>query len=142
MFVMMHSVHEVAEMGCCGCFGFSFARKSDKVGRPNRGYGKSWSREPLLQQEVEEGEVDGFDSGDIIDTERSLSRKHTKLCAQRIDGSKMDYEYARRYKIGAGSYGKVVLYKSCTDGKYYAIKAFHKSHLLKLRVAPGGNCYG
>lgn len=68
MSVMMHSVDEVTEMGCCGCLGFSFARKPKKVGRPNRGYGNSWSHEPLLQQEVEEVEDDGFDSGDIIDT--------------------------------------------------------------------------
>lgn len=68
MSVMMHSVDEVTEMGCCGCFGFSFARKPKKEIRPNRGYGNSWSHEPLLQQEAEEVEDDGFDSGDIIDT--------------------------------------------------------------------------
>ncbi|KAI3995168.1 hypothetical protein MKX01_031970 [Papaver californicum] len=45
-------------------------------------------------------------------------------------------EYVRVCKIGSGSYGKVVLYRSIRDGKQYAIKAFHKSHLLKLRVAP------
>lgn len=66
MSVMMHAGDEVTEMGCCGCFGFSFARKPGKVNRPNRGCGNSWSREPLLQQEVEEVEDDGFGSGDII----------------------------------------------------------------------------
>ncbi|XP_045805939.1 serine/threonine-protein kinase GRIK1-like [Trifolium pratense] len=45
-------------------------------------------------------------------------------------------EYIREYKIGSGSYGKVALYKSSVDGKHYAIKSFHKSHLRKLRVAP------
>ena len=30
---------------------------------------------------------------------------------------------------------KVVLYRNDVDGKHYAIKAFHKSHLLKPRVA-------
>ncbi|ESR37833.1 serine/threonine-protein kinase GRIK2 [Citrus sinensis] len=45
-------------------------------------------------------------------------------------------EYVHVRKIGAGSYGKVVLYRSSLDGKHYAIKAFHKSHLSKLRVAP------
>ncbi|KAK8604964.1 hypothetical protein V6N13_082426 [Hibiscus sabdariffa] len=52
------------------------------------------------------------------------------------NGNKMVNEYVRQYKIGSGSYGKVVLYQNSVDGKHYAIKAFHKSHLLKLRVAP------
>ncbi|KAG5515473.1 hypothetical protein RHGRI_036505 [Rhododendron griersonianum] len=52
------------------------------------------------------------------------------------NGNKMVNEYVREWKIGSGSYGKVVLYRSSVDGKHYAIKAFHKSHLLKLRVAP------
>lgn len=52
------------------------------------------------------------------------------------NGNKMVNEYVREYKIGSGSYGKVVLYRSSVDGKHYAIKAFHKSHLLKQRVAP------
>ncbi|XP_055834223.1 serine/threonine-protein kinase GRIK1 isoform X1 [Solanum dulcamara] len=172
MSVMMHSVDEVTEMGCCGCLGFSFARKPKKVGRPNRGYGNSWSHEPLLQQEVEEVEDDGFDSGDIIDTgteddevchspvkhseEILMERAQNGLICREIpvkethkvvrtedeDGNKMVNEYAREYKIGAGSYGKVVLYRSSTDGKHYAIKAFHKSHLLKLRVAPSETAMG
>ncbi|KAK4747205.1 hypothetical protein SAY87_026242 [Trapa incisa] len=52
------------------------------------------------------------------------------------NGNKTINEYVRVCKIGSGSYGKVVLYQSRIDGKHYAIKAFHKSHLLKLRVAP------
>ncbi|KAG7013898.1 Serine/threonine-protein kinase GRIK2, partial [Cucurbita argyrosperma subsp. argyrosperma] len=52
------------------------------------------------------------------------------------NGNKTVNEYVRECKIGSGSYGKVVLYRSRVDGKYYAIKAFHKSHLSKLRVAP------
>ncbi|KAF9592994.1 hypothetical protein IFM89_019721 [Coptis chinensis] len=52
------------------------------------------------------------------------------------NGNKMVNEYVRECKIGCGSYGKVVLYRSKTDGKQYAIKAFHKSHLLKQRVGP------
>ncbi|WJX69426.1 calcium/calmodulin-dependent protein kinase [Trifolium repens] len=52
------------------------------------------------------------------------------------DGNKMLNEYIREYKIGSGSYGKVALYRSSVDGKHYAIKSFHKSHLRKLRVAP------
>lgn len=34
-------------------------------------------------------------------------------------------EYVREYKIGSGSYGKVVLYRSQVDGKHYAIKVMH-----------------
>ncbi|KAL7226004.1 hypothetical protein ACSBR1_021197 [Camellia fascicularis] len=45
-------------------------------------------------------------------------------------------EYVHEFKIGSGSYGKVVLYRSSVDGKHYAIKSFHKSYLLKQRVAP------
>ncbi|CAM8898799.1 unnamed protein product [Rhodiola kirilowii] len=52
------------------------------------------------------------------------------------NGNKMVNEYIREYKIGSGSYGKVVLYRSSIDGRHYAIKAFHKSHLLKQRVGP------
>ncbi|OIW15768.1 hypothetical protein TanjilG_04303 [Lupinus angustifolius] len=52
------------------------------------------------------------------------------------NGNKMINEYVREHKIGSGSYGKVTLYRSCLDGKHYAIKAFHKSHLMKIRVAP------
>ncbi|XP_074294849.1 serine/threonine-protein kinase GRIK2-like [Silene latifolia] len=52
------------------------------------------------------------------------------------NGNKMINEYVRECKIGSGSYAKVVLYRSSIDGINYAIKAFHKSHLLKQRVAP------
>ncbi|KAK6936029.1 Protein kinase domain [Dillenia turbinata] len=38
------------------------------------------------------------------------------------NGNKMVNEYVRECKIGAGSYGKVVLYRSSVDGKHYAIK--------------------
>ncbi|XP_071719872.1 serine/threonine-protein kinase GRIK2-like isoform X2 [Rutidosis leptorrhynchoides] len=51
-------------------------------------------------------------------------------------GSKMVNEYVHECKIGSGSYGKVVLYRSQIDGKHYAIKSFHKSHLIKQRVTP------
>ncbi|XP_016434080.1 serine/threonine-protein kinase GRIK1 [Nicotiana tabacum] len=162
---MMRSVDDVAEMGCCGCFGFSFARKAEKIGRSNRGYGNGWSRAPLLEEEVEE-EDDGFDSGNVTDTgteddevchspvkrseEILMDRAQNGLICREVpvketdklvrtedeDGNKLINEYVREHKIGSGSYGKVVLYRSCNDGKYYAIKAFHKSHLLKLRVAP------
>ncbi|KAK4764845.1 hypothetical protein SAY86_025935 [Trapa natans] len=52
------------------------------------------------------------------------------------NGNKTINEYVKVCKIGSGSYGKVVLYRSCVDDKHYAIKAFHKSYLLKTHVAP------
>ncbi|CAI0397758.1 unnamed protein product [Linum tenue] len=69
---------------------------------------------------------------------RQFPVKETRTLVRSEDenGNKMINEYVRECKIGAGSYGKVVLYRSSIDGKNYAIKSFHKSHLLKLRVAP------
>ncbi|CAH2065367.1 unnamed protein product [Thlaspi arvense] len=58
------------------------------------------------------------------------------------DGNKTINEFVRQRKIGSGSYGKVVLYQSTVDGKDYALKAFHKSHLLRLRVAPSETAMG
>ncbi|CAA7030961.1 unnamed protein product [Microthlaspi erraticum] len=58
------------------------------------------------------------------------------------DGNKTINEFVRQRKIGSGSYGKVVLYESTVDGKEYAVKAFHKSHLLRLRVAPSETAMG
>jgi [calcium/calmodulin-dependent protein kinase] kinase len=58
------------------------------------------------------------------------------------DGNKTINEFVRERKIGSGSYGKVVLYRSTVDDKHYAIKAFHKSHLSRLRVAPSETAMG
>eukprot|EP00268_Persea_americana_P062884 TRINITY_DN809_c0_g1_i3.p1 TRINITY_DN809_c0_g1~~TRINITY_DN809_c0_g1_i3.p1 ORF type:complete len:201 (+),score=34.04 TRINITY_DN809_c0_g1_i3:522-1124(+) len=44
-------------------------------------------------------------------------------------------EYVREHKIGSGSYGKVVLYRSIS-GMPFAIKALSKSRLSRVRVAP------
>ncbi|XP_038723946.1 serine/threonine-protein kinase GRIK1-like isoform X1 [Tripterygium wilfordii] len=65
-----------------------------------------------------------------------VKETHKVVRTEDENGNKVVNEYVREYKIGAGSYGKVVLYQSRVDGKHYAIKAFHKSHLSKLRVAP------
>lgn len=69
---------------------------------------------------------------------RQFEVKETRKLVRSEDGYgiKMINEYIREFKIGSGSYAKVVLYRSSIDGKHYAIKAFHKSHLLKQRVAP------
>ncbi|CAO2840268.1 unnamed protein product [Amaranthus hypochondriacus] len=69
---------------------------------------------------------------------RQFEVKETRKLVRSEDeyGNKMINEYIRELKIGSGSYAKVVLYRSSIDGKHYAIKVFHKSHLLKQRVAP------
>lgn len=164
MFIKRDPLAEVTEMGCCGCFGFSFPKKPKKVVRP-RVFGNNASEESLLdpEVEVEDGE---FYNGDVTDTgigddddlqspvrrseeilkyrlqnslicrEVPVKETHILVRSEDENGNKMINEYVREYKIGSGSYGKVVLYHSSVDGKYYAIKAFHKSHLLKLRVGP------
>ncbi|XP_047939014.1 serine/threonine-protein kinase GRIK1-like [Salvia hispanica] len=149
-------------MDCCGCFGFS-SRKPKKAERPCRGKPHGTSQESLLDDDDVEDEDDDFYNGDMTETDeydflsprkRSeeilmsllenglvcreflVKETNTLLRSQDDDGNKTINEYVREHKIGSGSYGKVVLYRSRVDGKHYAIKAFHKSHLLKLRVAP------
>ncbi|XP_028808051.1 serine/threonine-protein kinase GRIK2 isoform X1 [Neltuma alba] len=149
-------------MGCCGCFGFI---RKFKQRRNQSGNKSSLSQEPLLD-ETEDRDDDGSYNGDVTDTisgddsevpicaKRSeeilmmreekdmicrqfpVKETHKVVRAEDENGNKMVNEYVREYKIGSGSYGKVVLYRSRVDGRHYAIKAFHKSHLQKLRVAP------
>ncbi|KAK7268368.1 hypothetical protein RIF29_21066 [Crotalaria pallida] len=64
-----------------------------------------------------------------------VKETHKLIRSEDDNGNKMINEYVRVHRIGFGSYGKVALYQSCLDGKHYAIKAFHKSHLRKIRVA-------
>ncbi|XP_071700082.1 serine/threonine-protein kinase GRIK2-like [Rutidosis leptorrhynchoides] len=73
---------------------------------------------------------------ELICREFPVKETHEVVRSEDENGNKMVNEYVREHKIGSGSYGKVVLYRSQVDGNHYAIKAFHKSHLLKLRVAP------
>ncbi|KAF7823413.1 serine/threonine-protein kinase GRIK1-like [Senna tora] len=148
-------------MGCCSCFGFIRKSKRQIV---KLGVNKNLSQELLLDEDIEDDddsyndEVTSTTSGadseappranrseDILKLKaengmicRQFPVKETNKVVRTEDekGNKMINEYVREYKIGSGSYGKVVLYRSSVDGKHYAIKAFHKSHLLKLRVAP------
>ncbi|TKY67230.1 Serine/threonine-protein kinase GRIK2 [Spatholobus suberectus] len=83
--------------------------------------------EEILNLRVENG---------MICRQFPVKETHKVVRTEDENGSKMINEYIRECKIGSGSYGKVALYRSSVDGKHYAIKAFHKSHLLKLRVAP------
>ncbi|CAA2985108.1 serine threonine- kinase GRIK2 [Olea europaea subsp. europaea] len=157
VFVKRNSFESVTEMGCCGCFGFSFMRKPKKVMMPGRGLGNHASQESLLAEAVEDEEGPFYNGDDcefrspikrseeilmyrmqhgLICREYPVKETHNLIRSEDENGQKMVNEYVRERKIGAGSYGKVVLYRSRIDGKEYAIKAFHKSHLLKLRVAP------
>ncbi|KAI7732047.1 hypothetical protein M8C21_022938 [Ambrosia artemisiifolia] len=177
MFIKGQSIASVAEMGCCGCFGFAFAKKQKKS-TPNSNVRDHIAQKLLLNDEVEDDDDDDDEEeedeeedncsygDDMSETEkgdheafknpsersedillyrtqnglicREFPVKETRTVVRSEDenGNKMVNEYVREYKIGSGSYGKVVLYRSQVDGKHYAIKAFHKSHLLKLRVAP------
>lgn len=163
MFSKDYSIARVTEMGCCGCFGF--VRKPKSVSRPGSGSTNCLSQEFLLEEDIEEvddrsynGEVSDTAHGDdgelqsrvqrseeilmlrtqngMICREFPVKETHKLIRSEDENGNKMINEYVREYKIGSGSYGKVVLYRSLKDGNHYAIKAFHKSHLLKLRVAP------
>ncbi|KAF6139713.1 hypothetical protein GIB67_006661 [Kingdonia uniflora] len=162
MFSKSDLFSRLTEMGCCSCFGF--IRKSKRSLRPTSSSGNRFSQELLLDEHLED--ADGLYNGEVThslhgcDGKLQSRAKHSEeilllkiqngmICrdipvretrqvirSEDDDGNKMVNEYVRERRIGSGSYGKVVLYRSKNDGKQYAIKAFHKSHLLKLRVAP------
>ncbi|OVA18100.1 Protein kinase domain [Macleaya cordata] len=150
-------------MGCCSCFGFT--KKPKRSLRPSLVSGSKISQEFLLNDNLEDSDIDLYNgetnnilhgsSGELRSRAKSseeilsLRAQNGMICrevpvketrqlirSEDENGNKMVNEYVRVCKIGSGSYGKVVLYRSNKDGKHYAIKAFHKSHLLKLRVAP------
>ncbi|KAL4336072.1 hypothetical protein GQ457_07G036200 [Hibiscus cannabinus] len=121
-------------MGCFGCFGFTTKPKqsakpncSTALGDEAESLGRGKRSEEILRFKLNNGLAC-----------RQFPVKETSMILRTEDenGNKMINEYVREYKIGSGSYGKVVLYRNNVDGKHYAIKAFHKSHLLKLRVGP------
>uniref|UniRef100_A0A6N2L5F6 Protein kinase domain-containing protein n=1 Tax=Salix viminalis TaxID=40686 RepID=A0A6N2L5F6_SALVM len=157
---MIHKSYSFARaMGCCSCFGF--LRKPKRRPVPISSGGRNYldhnnnhlSQELLLDSEIDDdgGGDDGSFNGDITGTsycdyaefpnrakrseenlrlrelngmvcrQSPVKETHLLVRSEDEDGNKMINEYVRQYKIGAGSYGKV---------------AFHKSHLLKLRVAP------
>uniref|UniRef100_A0A1D1YUU5 non-specific serine/threonine protein kinase n=1 Tax=Anthurium amnicola TaxID=1678845 RepID=A0A1D1YUU5_9ARAE len=158
---MCWDIFSISDMGCGGCFGFM--RKSHRTLVSVRGTAGRLSQELLLPDEAEDndglfmynGEGDNFLNGGIRRCSKSFQEilqarvqsglicrevpvKETRHVVRSEDenGNKMVNEYVRECKIGSGSYGKVVLYRSIKDGKQCAIKVFHKSHLMKLRVAP------
>ncbi|KAL6204820.1 hypothetical protein ACLB2K_022087 [Fragaria x ananassa] len=153
-------------MGCCSCFGFSIASKPKPQRKPSYSYSSHPSQEHLLEDDLEDDDDDCSYNDDAtsmgnseVSEQQSRAKRpdeilsfreqngmicrqypvketHKVIRTEDDDGNKMVNEYVRECKIGSGSYGKVVLYRSLVDGKHYALKAFHKSHLLKLRVAP------
>ncbi|KAE9620551.1 hypothetical protein Lal_00019696 [Lupinus albus] len=150
-------------MGCCNCFGF-IRRPRRQRPNPTVNNNKNLSQELLLDDDIDDDDHSYNDSAtntssgddselqarpkrseDILNLRvengmmcRQYPVKETQKLVRTEDenGNKMLNEYVRECKIGSGSYGKVALYRSALDGNHYAIKAFHKSHLLKLRVAP------
>ncbi|XP_022756101.1 serine/threonine-protein kinase GRIK1-like isoform X1 [Durio zibethinus] len=162
LFIPPSFLFQIRSMGCCGCFGFT--AKPKRLPRSDCRTSFQMSQENLLDEEIEEddcsyiGEITSTAHGDEVESLSHAKRseeilrfklKNGLICRQfpvketnKIirsedeNGNKMVNEYVRECKIGSGSYGKVVLYRNSVDGKQYAIKAFHKSHLLKLRVAP------
>ncbi|KAF7154227.1 hypothetical protein RHSIM_Rhsim01G0217700 [Rhododendron simsii] len=152
-------------MGCCGCFRLAFAKTPKMLAKPKARMENHASQECLLDEELE-NEDDSSQNGDGSDTghgvngelqsptkrsegilmyrtqrglicrEFPVKETHRLIRSEDENGNKMINEYVREFKIASGSYGKVVLYRSTVNGKQYAIKAFHKTHLSRLRVAP------
>ncbi|XP_045803718.1 serine/threonine-protein kinase GRIK2-like [Trifolium pratense] len=148
-------------IGCWSCFGL--IRKPTRTRTKRRGGIKNFLSQGLLtdgETECDEVSFSGdYTSNTTSGDEQNLPNRSEDILNFRAEngmicrpfpvketdklvrsedenGTKMLNEYIREYKIGSGSYGKVALYKSSVDGKHYAIKSFHKSHLRKLRVAP------
>ncbi|KAH6765561.1 geminivirus rep interacting kinase 2 [Perilla frutescens var. hirtella] len=166
MFAKRESIEKVTEMGCCGCFGFSFVKNPKKVMKPNKAISKNIYEELLLNDDPEDEQGSSFQNDDMITSgnidevdfrsptkqseeifihmiqhglicrEFPAKETHSVFRSEDENGNKTINEYVRVRKIGAGSYGKVVLYRNRLEGAYYAIKVFHKSHLSKLRVSP------
>jgi hypothetical protein len=55
------------------------------------------------------------------------------------DGAKCVNQYAKQRKLGAGSYSKVVLYRSREDGGLYALKVLSRAALSRRHVARGAS---
>ncbi|KAJ4977780.1 hypothetical protein NE237_008560 [Protea cynaroides] len=146
-------IGRASEMRCCGCLGF--IRKVKSALR----LAGSGSLEPLLRGGDADDSPPNGEATDPLHGIDSRSKRSEEILMRRLqsgnlcrevpvketnhlirsedeNGNKMINEYVRVRRIGSGSYGKVVLYQSSVDGKCYAIKAFHKSHLSKLHVAP------
>ncbi|OAY71598.1 Serine/threonine-protein kinase GRIK2 [Ananas comosus] len=156
------SMSDLTDAGCCGCFGF--LRKHHRSVMPFRGSSAAFSSDYLLPHNPEDVDRSFYnrenpdddphdsESGSQQSVKRSeeiiLARIQNGLICRDVpvketrrltiskdeNGNKMINEYVRQYKIGSGSYGKVVLYRNTKDGKLYAIKVYHRSYLSRIRV--------
>ncbi|XP_010503172.1 PREDICTED: serine/threonine-protein kinase GRIK1 [Camelina sativa] len=145
-------------MGCFGCFGCSERSRpspnpyDDDDDDDDRGSGDETSNAGGGDEEEEVEELSRSKRSEeilicklqngLICRQFPVKETNKLVRGEDEDGKKTINEFVRERKIGAGSYGKVVLYRSTVDDKYYAIKAFHKSHLLRLRVAPSETAMG
>ncbi|CAN8244356.1 unnamed protein product [Cochlearia groenlandica] len=143
----------VRTMGCFGCFGASNRTRQSPKSYDDDTYSCDSNVTTTARGQEEEE-----DDEEVVE-QKSRSKRSEEILKYRLDnglicrqfpvketnklirgedenGNKTINEYVRECKIGSGSYGKVVLYRSTVDDQYYAIKAFHKSQLLRLRVAP------
>ncbi|CAN6478061.1 unnamed protein product [Victoria cruziana] len=128
-------------MGCCSCLGFLL--EPIKSVRSFHGV-----PDQLLL-------TDGNEDGDCFLFSEDPHERHMKVIKSRPvcrltpvketrvlildkdeDCRKIVNEYIREHTLRVGSLCKVVLYRNSKDGKQYAVKAFYKSRLMKLRVAP------
>lgn len=151
------SLLHLLEMGCCGCFGF-LKKSSHRSIFSIRGIGSQFPQDFIVPETSEDGDSIPYsgasDGSNMLRAKKSeeilLARAQNGWICREVPvketnnvtlsedehGNRMINEYVRECKIGSGSYGKVVLYRNTKDGKKYAIKVFHRSHLLKLHVAP------
>jgi len=68
MFIKRESIASAAEMGCCGCFGFSSARKTKKILGPNMRFGNQITEGLLKNDELEDDDDDCSDNDNVTDT--------------------------------------------------------------------------
>lgn len=90
MFAERNSIEKVTEMGCCGCFGFSFVRTPKKVIRPSAATRNNTSREFLLNDDLEDHQnrkfhhngITGIGDGEDFDF-RSPTRRSEEILMSR-----------------------------------------------------------
>ncbi|XP_020679185.1 serine/threonine-protein kinase GRIK1 [Dendrobium catenatum] len=121
------------DVGCCSCLGFLRKPDTELDSFLGEGYYGDVQYGGYLCED--QGRIPGLPRGDrVICREVPVILTGQLTMGEDEDGHKMINEYVRENNIGRGSYGKVVLYRKITDGKKYAIKAFYKSRLSKIRV--------
>ncbi|KMZ63290.1 Serine/threonine-protein kinase GRIK1 [Zostera marina] len=126
------------EVRCCSCLGFlqKPIKSMDSL------FASLFARDRQIEDADEESDSENASFSYFPPKDRPICRDVPVKETVRLkldkdsDGKKTVNEYIRLYTIASGSYGKVVLYENSIDGKPYAIKAFYKSRLSKVRVSP------